>query len=867
MLLEREAALTSLEEYAAAARDGDGRIVLIAGEAGAGKSALVDALRDRVPDLRWLWGACDGSFTPEPLRPLFDIANQLDGALADACRDDSPRDRLFRILLEQLKSGPPTAVVVEDGHWADESTLDLIAFLGRRLRNTPTLLIVTYRDDGLASNDPLRITVGELATQQSARRVGLPPLSEDAVSRLAVGSGLDPRELHTLTSGNPFFVTQAIEAGETSVPPSARAAVMARVVRLPADARITLESAAVIGTRVALAVLCDIAGQSLNAVELCLNAGMLVSDADGVRFRHEIARLALEESLLPHRRVEMNRRALEVFTALDRTDHARLAHHADAAGDSDAVLQHAPAAAWHAAGLAAHWVSALQFERAVRFADDLPVPDRARLYDALAAQYALIDQWDQAAAALRISLELWRAEGDRLRTGDCLRLLGRASWRLCDGEAWRDNVEAAVTVLAAEAPSIELGWALNAVAGYRNSHGLGEDARSHAQRARGIAEQFDDSALLSEALNTEGCSHDLPDEALTLIRKSLDVALSAGLDSQAGRAFANLQAILAGEHRYAEAEQLAFDGLAYCEDHDIGTYSNCLHGGRVQILDDLGWWDEAMLVHDRLDAQPNRSPINRLGPLTAVARIQARRGRSAAVAQLAEATDLAAGCGVPGYVMGVALARLEFAWLAGDDEATASAASDIATLAPDGDPWVDGSRLTWLRRVGSEVPASGQAVAPPYIAELGGDWQRAAELWLELGCRYDAALALFDSDHEHGLRQAIDLFDGLDAGAAVTVAAAKMRRLGVKAIPRGRRSATRADPFGLTPREREVLDLIAVGMTNAEVAGRLFIAEKTVGHHVSAILAKLGVDSRRAAARILTESGRSEESRDTLVTR
>jgi predicted ATPase len=174
-LLERGAPLASLAEYAGEARGGNGRMVLVTGEAGMGKSALVERLQQDLPDARWAWGACDGLFTPRPLGPLFDLADQLGGELLRLCQAGASRDELFRALLRQLsRPGSLTVVVLEDLHGADEASIDLARFLGRRIRTAPVLLIVTYRDDELAADDPLRLALGELATQRSTRGSGWP---------------------------------------------------------------------------------------------------------------------------------------------------------------------------------------------------------------------------------------------------------------------------------------------------------------------------------------------------------------------------------------------------------------------------------------------------------------------------------------------------------------------------------------------------------------------------------------------------------------------------------------------------------------------------------------------------------------------
>lgn len=230
-VLEREPQLVALSDYAADARVGHGRLVLVAGEAGAGKSTVVAELRRRAGDLRWAEGACDGLSTPRPLTPLFDAAAQLGREVLVACRTGVPRDRLFRLVLETL-TAQPTVLTVEDAHWADEATLDLLRFLGRRVGRTPSLVLVTYRDDELDAADPLRLVLGDLASQRTTRRVDVGPLSPGAVRRLAHGSGHDAREVYRLTAGNAFYVTEVIRNNHHALPPSAHDIVPARLARV-----------------------------------------------------------------------------------------------------------------------------------------------------------------------------------------------------------------------------------------------------------------------------------------------------------------------------------------------------------------------------------------------------------------------------------------------------------------------------------------------------------------------------------------------------------------------------------------------------------------------------------------------------------
>jgi DNA-binding CsgD family transcriptional regulator/tetratricopeptide (TPR) repeat protein len=869
MLLERDACLASLAEYVQQARLGNGRLVLISGEGGVGKSALVEQLQSDVPDAVWSWGACDGLFTPRPLGPLFDIATQLGGELLDLCRRGAAREDLFGAALRRL-ADPHTfdIVVIEDVHWADEATLDLLRFLGRRIRDSSVLLVATYRDDQLTASDPLRLALGELATQRSTRRISPAPLSVDAVAILADGSGFDAADLYRLTSGNPFFLTELIQAGPGTVSPSARDAVLARLGTLSVAARRVVDAGALIGTRLDPALLAAVTPSVPDVLDEILDSGFFIVDGLWVRFRHEIARLAVEQSLAAHRQRALHARIFDALSRQNCDDDAQLAFHAEGAGDADGVLHHAPRAARHAAGLASHREAAKQYERALRCSSGAEPAVAAELYDGLAFEASLIDRFQDAADARIRALELWRRAGNALREGDTLRRLSRTLWRLCRGEDALDAAKNAVAILEPLGSRGELAWAYANLANQQMLYAEHTTAIDLARRARAIAEPVDMFDVLSDLLNTEACSTaSTGGDWAPLLHRALDIAVSHGVEEQAGRAYSNLYMLFCDERRFPEADRYFVDGLAYCTEHDIGTFATCLRGERTVTLERIGRWAESEALSANLLDQV-ASPINRINPLLSLGRIRARRGEPRAWECLDEVASAADGSGESNWVAHARLARAEAAFFEGDDAAARREVGRADELTAGCDRWLRGAVAVWRRRIdaadggsahrtgtphGSVAgPLHTEPIAPdlpePYRWEIDGDVDRAGDVWMALGCPFEAGMAWLSSADEHALRRALVVFSDLGANAAARITRQRMRRLGIRSIPAGPRSATRAHPFHLTRREREVLELLCVGRTNAEIAADLFVSAKTVDHHVSAVLAKLGAPSRGAAA-------------------
>jgi len=852
-LLEREQALGLLAEFAEQARLGEGRLVLVAGEAGVGKSALLEQFAAEVTGARCCWGACDGLFTPRPLGAFLDIGEQLGGELIDRYRAQAGRDELFGGLLRELVwPGGLRVVVVEDIHWADEATLDLLRFLARRIREMPVLIVATYRDDEVATSYPLRVALGELAVQRCSRRIELSPLSAAAVASLATGTSLDAAELYEVTGGNPFYVVEALHAGLDRVPPSARDAVLARASRLGPQASDALHAAAVIGSVIEPSLLERAAAATPETVDALVACGLLVPEGAALRFRHEIARRAMEKAIPGHRLQAIHGRILAALRDAGCEDHSRLAFHAESAGDGPAAVHHATLAGRRAAELGAHREAAAQFERALRFASGEPVEVLAERYQALADELRVNDNFTAARDAYQRALELWREAGDEMRAGDTLRRLAAALWRLCLGREATSAFAAALQVLEPLGPSVELAEAYISVAADRVQDQRFDEAIALARHAQELAGRLGAHGVHSAALNLEGYATGWSGgDWEPPLHEALAMALEHGETVEAGYAYTHLHEMNCATRRFAESERYYLAGVAHCEEHDIGMYLCCLQGVHTTTLERLGRWDEAIALSDVVLRRVLSSPVNRMIPLGTLGRIRARRGEPGAWEYLDQAIAAADGTGDPQYVVPMRLGRAEARWLEGD-RAAAHREASLAELAVDGaGPWLTGEVAVWVRRTGPLREARGE-LAEPYRLELEGDWQNAAKLWDELGCPYDAALAMLDTTEEPALRKALGICQELGAAATARVVRRVMRQRGIRSIPVGQRSATREHPLGLTRRESEVFALVCAGHSNADIADKLFISAKTVDHHVSAVLGKLGVPTREAAAQTVS---------------
>ncbi|MCC6470066.1 MAG: AAA family ATPase [Alphaproteobacteria bacterium] len=866
-LLERDRDLQALATALGEAAASRGRIALVAGEAGIGKTTFVEHfLAAHGRDARVLKGNCDALFTPTPLGPLYDIARQAGGKLAVGIEGSAPRAALFSALLEQLQGGArPTILVIEDMHWADEATIDLAKFLGRRVAEARVLFVATYREDEVGPHHRLRTLLGDLAGSRSTTRIALSRLTIDAVRALVAQRPFDPLLLHRQTAGNPFFVTEVLSSAGHGIPATVRDAVLARAAKLGPAGRTVLAAAAVIGGRIDPGFLAAVAGDTQEGLGDCLSVGIIEAAGDCVAFRHELAREAVLAEIEPGRRRELNRRALDALKAAGggRGDLAQLVQYAEGAGDASAVLELAVAAAKAAVAVGAHREAEAQYARALRHSADLPPAERAALFEAHADELAIIDDLERATEERRAAVALWRGLDDRLKEGENLAALAWPLVRSGRNAEAEEVSRSAIEVLRALPPSRQLADAYRVRAHLRMLDRDRPMAVRWGRKAIALATRLRDEATVAAAEMAVGSAILVTgdDRGRAYLDRSIARASRLGQDAMVGLALLNIGTSYGEQYRFPEAEQVLDQGIAYTSEHDLDHANHYMRAWLALVRVHQGRWSEASDLAAALVAQPSLAAISRIMVLVALGRLRARRGDPGAAAALDEALTLAAQTGTLQRLAPVRAARAELAWLEGDKARCVAEAKAVHALAiKHRHRWHAGEFAFWRRRSGERVAVPAWC-AQPYRLQLKGDWRKAAEAWHRLGCPYEQARALAEGDAA-AQTEALAIFDQLGAAPAAAALRQHMRGTGVRRIPRGPRATTRRNPFGLTVREMEILACLAAGLSNGRIGTRLHVSPKTVGHHVSAVLAKLGAASRGEAARLAREQGLLPQNRE-----
>ena len=852
-LLERADSLTTLQQLLQEART-RGRVALVAGEAGVGKSSLLRTAAAAHGTV-W-WGGCDALETPLPLAPWLDIAREQGPRFAGLL--SGPRPTLFHAVLDELRAAPtPVLVVIEDAHWADDATLDLLKFLGRRIEGAHAVLAISFRDDEVTASHPLRRLIGELPSA-AVRRLDLLRLSEAAVEALARQAQRPAEGLFAATRGNPFFVAEVLRHEGAAVPPTVQDLVLSRYARLRGPAQAILRVVALVPARIERALLDAVLSPAADDLQACVDAGLLQADGGFLHYRHELARVAIESSLSPPLAQALHAQMLAVLVASDgRVPAARLAHHAARAGDDEALARFAPAAADEAVSRGSHREAAQHWQAALRCTatagDDAK---RVPWLEACADACRHLGRLDEALGARRQLDAAYERAGDLRRQALNLSLSAQLHVLMTQNSAADAASRRAIGLLEALAPGRELATAYGMEGTLRMLNREPAASLDWCRRSIDLARRFGDRDRELASMATSACALMFVDyEAGCAESESvLRIASAEARHAVAATMRLNLGSGSGELMHTPVAVRWLREAIAYCAEHEMD--GNVHYATAWLAICELRTGDWAAAADRASDVIDRALPgsISRLMALVALGTLRVRRGDPGAQPVLDEALSLAGRSDTLQRVAPVRAMRAEAAWLRGDLAACDAEARAALALARQREhPWFIGELAAWCWRAGTlhEAPAH---CAEPFALEIAGRWREAADAWRRLGCPHARALALAEGDAE-AQQEALAVFDAL---GAMPVAEALRRRLhgaGVRGVSRGARASTRSHPCGLTSAELRVLALMAEDLRDADIAARLQRSVRTVHHHVAAVLAKLEAGTRFEAVRRAEREG------------
>lgn len=862
-LLERHAQLEQLGERLRAATQARGSLVLIGAEAGAGKTALVTEFGQRsIGRAHVLFGGCDPLTTPRPLSPLIDIALDPRAHLAESFASSAEPYELFTAVQRRLAGATiPIALVLEDIHWADAGTLDFLRFIGRRIADLPSMVVATYRDDEIGPDHPARQVVGDLVGRPSTLTMGVPALSIEAVRTLSGADTARAARIHRATDGNAFFVTEVIASGD-DVPDSVRQAVMARAGRLGDSARRLVEVVASAPRSLEIEYALQVANVGAQAVDEAAAAGILLVEGANLRFRHDLARTAIEAATPLGRQFAWHRAMIDLLSEHEPEDYARLAHHAGRAHAWDLVVRFAQPAARQATERGAHREAAQFLRIALQRREHLDEATEARIRVQLATIADVLDLHAEALRECERAVEIRSGIGDPEPLAEALGMLGYARFRMgLDAEAGAPVEQARYLLsgrpLTPEKARSHYYKALVSMLRRRYEPAV-EATHAALEAARALGNDSMEVAAMVVAGAAELVMGDVR-EGARLELEARQLADRLGFKRGAQNALWMLGSG-AGEGRLYDIAIAALDELveeATKTDDDASVAYGRAWLARIAF--EQGRYDEAQDLAATVRPLPGHGFI---GPMTAQGawgRVQVRRGDDGGADTLRSTLAISPTSALQ-YRWSPVCGLAELAWLeARTGEIPRILAPILEQVKAADSPWARGEVSLWLWKAG-EIDEPLNGAAEPFAALVKGDWNRSAELWDEIGCPYERAFALAHGD-EAAMRHAVASFKRLGAVPAAARLAAIMRSQGIAGIPRGPRRSTGSHPANLTPRQAQVLELMAGGLTNAEIAQRLSITAKTAEHHVSAVLEKLAVQNRAAAVAQAVASGMVEASK------
>ena len=842
MLLERDEELGMVADVLGNVRSSGGKVVLVRGEAGIGKSSLVRDFIDRhANDTHVLYGSCDDLLTPQPFGPIWDISR--DEPLLSTPLADDDRQAVMASLLDLLaRTLRPTVLVIEDTHWADEATLDAIKYLGRRITRTNAVLLLTYRDGEVDYDHPLRQVIGDLPPENIIR-IHLGPLSSDAIADLVGDVDLDVAEILALTDGNPLFVTEILASGAQDVPASVQDSVLARAAKLSTGARQLLNLASVVPGEMERSLADRIIGPNEAHVTECVRQGLLDARSDAISFHHELTRRSIESALGSRQRRQLNHDVLAELRG--GADLSRLVHHAREAEDIDSIIEFAPKAARAAMAIESNTEAAAHFRLLEPYLARIREADRARIVDEWArTEYYLIGT--ESVDILDRAIHLYRSIGDDVALARSLIFSVRVNEISGRPEVAEVASREAIEILEPYPSSPDFASAVSQRAWLMKMRGHGSAALEVAEQAIEAARRTGDEVSLIRGLGSKGgLKHRMGDsDGFELLEEARRMAEQGRHRFEETLVLLNM-AEAAAEHReVARASDLAQRARETSARYEISIHENAANAHHAMALSWQGRWAEAedtatealgrVLFYSQLVAGQV------LGPL------QARLGRPKARETLNHTWARAHRGDEMQSLLPSAAGLAEYMWL--HDEQDDVLVRRFSELLLDerrfNFSWPAGWLAFWLWMLG-ELTEPPDGIAEPYRLVIEGNPMEAARILEAKGIPYERALALMCADRDARL-EALDVLDELGAATVAAKLRGELRDDGIVA-PRGKARVTRGNAAGLTARQAEVLELLGKGLSNTEIADRLFVSPRTVENHVSAVLTKLDASTRHGA--------------------
>jgi len=849
-LIERDDFLVLLNNGFRKAALGEGHCFFISGEAGMGKTSLVKAFLKQVENKSIEYtGACDSLFTPRPLAPLYDLALQIKQDWTDKIHSIVSRTELFARFVQRLThQDKPVILVFEDIHWADEATLDFIKFFARRIGRAKCLFILTFRDDEISEQHPLRNVLGGLAPDTFSR-IQLTPLSLEAVHKLADEKGYDAENVYGITGGNPFYVNEILETYSPGVPDNIKDSILSVYNRQEEKTKSAWQFLSVIPEGLELNRLTKVDPSWEEAIGNSLAKKILVIRNARIYFKHELYRRTIEGSLSPFKRIALNKCLLDLFLKTFEQDGEieRIVHYAKNANENDLVVQYAPVAAKQAASVGAHIESSKLFLTSIEYSDRKDTDNLVKLYEAYAYECYLTNQIKDAIIYQGKALKIWRDKDQVVQIGNSLRFLSRLWWFEGSRVQAEDYGRKAIEVLDKQPSSKEKAMAYSNMSQLKMLADQSEECVFWGEKAIALGKELDDPEILAHALiNVGSALSTIPSsmsEGIVLLQQSLEIALKNSYHEHAARAYTAMGSNGVTMKDYGFAREILEEGIRYCEQRDLDSLKWYMMAWKARLNLETGHWDEAFASAGSLLEKESLTPVIRIGALAVVATVKIRRGEEDALSLLLEAKAMAFKTMELQRIIPVLSALLEYEWITGKIFIEKDDLDQTIVMVGQLEKMVKKNKFYyWLRRARREYLPLKERYKGYDITSLAMALEE-ADYWQKLGCPYEYALALTEGSDDDK-RKALVLLQQLGADTVYEKIKQEMRTSGIKKIPRGLQESTKVNPAKLTNRELDVLQLLKKGIQNKEIADTLFISPKTVDHHISSILFKLDANSR-----------------------